>query len=156
MSTDAAGPLLNTCFRVEIEGLSAAGCIEVIFPEARIIGAGRLRTVQYGPLTLRRGLRVSSDWYQWWERCRGAGAPLKKRIAVVLMDRQRADRARWTFSGALPAAYTVSPLNAAQAAVLIETLELSVSGLAMELDGRKDSPRARRAAKRSTPARARR
>lgn len=141
MRLDAGEPLLNARFRVEIEGRPAEGVVQVILPEARIVGGGTARTVQYGPLTLRRGLTASSDWYRWWDSSRGARAPLKKQIAVVLIDRQQADRTRWTFAGATPAAYSVSPLNAAQAEVLIETLELSVAGLTIGFGASSDSHR---------------
>jgi phage tail-like protein len=157
MSADDREPLLNTCFRVEIEGLPAAACAEVIFPEARIVDGGRRGGgVQYGPLTLRRGFRESSDWYRWWDSCRGGGAPLKKQIAIVLMDRQQADRTRWTFAGTLPAAYTVSPLNATQAEVVIETLEVSVAGLTIASGGSRLPSPAKPAAHRLTRTRARR
>jgi phage tail-like protein len=145
---DRREPLINARFRVEIEGLQDTGAVEVIFPEARIIeGGGKARVIQYGPLTLRRGMTTSSDWYHWWDKARasvsaprapqGARAPrgakphegpgaAKKTVTVVLMDRSDTDINRWTFSRALPSGYFVSQLNALGSEPLIETLELSV------------------------------
>jgi len=123
-------PLLNARFRIEIEGLSGTGATEVIFPEARIVGPrGKARTVQYGSLTIRRGMTSSSDWYQWWDRARRSPAAARKDVSVIVMDSLRADAARWTFAKALPSAYSVSPLNALGSEPVIETLELSVGGM---------------------------
>jgi phage tail-like protein len=127
-----AEPLLNAQFRVEIEGLPASGVVEVILPEARIIpGRGKIRIVQYGALTLRRGMTRSSDWYRWWDSGRRASGSATRRITIALMDRTQADAARWTFSEARPSAYAVSPLNALRGEPLIETLELVVSGMSV-------------------------
>lgn len=125
-------PLLNARFRIEIEGLSGTGATEVIFPEARIVGLrGKARTVQYGSLTIRRGLTSSSDWYQWWDRARRSPTAARKDVSVIVMDCLCADAARWTFARALPSAYSVSALSALGSEPLIETLELSVGGMTM-------------------------
>ena len=50
-------PFGNMRFRLEIEGLRETGAVEVIFPEARLTaGPRRSRVVQYGTLTIRRGV----------------------------------------------------------------------------------------------------
>jgi len=123
-------PLLNARFRIEIDGLPSTGVVEVIFPEARI-AAGRRgsRTIQYGPLILRRAMSESSDWYRWWERAGRRAAAERKRVTIVLMNQAQRDVNRWTFIDALPSAYTLSPLNALRSELLIETLELSVRRL---------------------------
>lgn len=133
MSIDEREPLVNVRFRVEIEGLQGTGATEVIFPEARIVkGRGKARAVQYGHLTIRRGMTTSNEWYQWWDRARTSATAGRKRVTVVLMDRLRADVNRWTFSDARPSGYFVSPLNALAGEPLIETLELSVGGFKVE------------------------
>ena len=132
MKTDQREPFVNVSFRIEIEGLQGTGATEVIFPEARIVEReAQPRLVQYGHLTLRRGLTTSSEWYQWWDRTRASAEADRKTVTVVLMDRFRADVARWTFVSAIPAAYLVSPLNALGGEPLIETLELCVGGMTM-------------------------
>jgi T4-like virus tail tube protein gp19 len=124
-------PFLAARFRVEIEGLESTGVVEVIFPEGRIIaGRGKSR-VHYGPLTLRRGMTASGEWYRWWDGARRSVPAARKRVSVVLMDRFQADVNRWTFSGALPSAYAASPLNALRGELLIETLELAVRGFSI-------------------------
>ncbi len=73
MKIDTPEPLLNARFRIEIDGLRTATAIEVIFPDARIVGDGETpRAVQYGTLTLRRGMTASGDWYRWWDSARGS------------------------------------------------------------------------------------
>jgi phage tail-like protein len=129
MSIDHREPFANSRFRVEIEGFQGTGATEVIFPEARIVeGQGKARVVQYGSLTLRRGMTTSSEWYQWWDDARSSATVARKSVTVVLMDRLHADVHRWTFSRALPTGYVVSPLNALGGEPVIETLELSVAG----------------------------
>ena len=125
-------PLVNARFRVEIDGLPGTGATEVIFPEARIVTAGRKRrAVQYGTLTIRRGMTASSEWYDWWDRARKSATAGRRNVSIVLMDAERTDVTRWVFSGAQPSGYLVSPLNALGREPLIETLELSVAGLKM-------------------------
>jgi len=129
MNVDVREPFVNVRFRVEIEGVQDTGAVAVLFPEARIVpGARRRPVVEYGRLTLRRGVTTASDWYRWWDQARGSATTSRKRVVVVLMDRMGEDVNRWTFSEASPVAYSLSPLNALGAEPLIETLELSVRG----------------------------
>jgi phage tail-like protein len=138
MNIDTRDPFVNARFRVEIDGLQGTGATDVVFPEARIIDRHRKtrRVVQYGSLTLRRGLSFSGEWYQWWDRARGAKAN-RRTVNIVLMDAQRADVVRWTFVDALPIAYVVSPLRALGNEPLLETLEVSVGGLTVAFVGGK-------------------
>ena len=129
MPNDEREPLTGVRFRIEIDGLQSTGAVEVVFPEARL-GAvkAKARSVQYGPLVLRRGFTRSGEWYQWWDRARVEPAKARKTVQVTLMDRLNDDVNRFTFLDAEPVAYVVSPLNALGSAPLIETLELSVGG----------------------------
>jgi hypothetical protein len=132
MKIDTPEPLLNARFRIEIDGLRTATAIEVIFPDARIVGDGETpRAVQYGTLTLRRGMTASGDWYRWWDSARGPRTDAARRVVIVLMDPTNADVNRWTYTGAVPAAYHVSPLNALRSELVVETLELSVNGFSL-------------------------
>lgn len=130
-------PLLSGRFRVEIEGLQSTGATEVVFPEARITGArSETPAVQYGSLTLRRGMTTSGEWYQWWDMARASAAGARKTVMVILMDGQGADVNRWTFSEAQPTGYFVSPLDALNGGVLVESLELSIAGFTMSFGDR--------------------
>jgi phage tail-like protein len=126
---DQREPFVNSRFRVEIEGFHGTGATEVIFPEARIVeGQGKPRVVQFGNLTLRRGMTTSSEWYQWWDDARSSATVARRSVAIVLMDRMNADVHRWTFARTLPTGYFVSPLNALGGEPVVETIELAVAG----------------------------
>jgi len=128
-------PLIGAMFRIEIDGVSEVRAVEVVFPEARIASGRGEPVVQYGPLTLRRGLTASGDWYQWWNEARRPPARnIARTVRVILLDRIQADVNRWTFLEAVPTAYSVSPLNASVSAPLIETLELAVRGFEADFD----------------------
>src|SRR5438552_1468256 len=108
MNSEARDPFVNAHFRVEIEGLQGTGATDVVFPEARIVeGPRKTRVVQYGTLTLRRGLTGSGEWYDWWDRARAPAIAGRKTVSVVLMDAVGADVARWTFLDVLPIMYVV-------------------------------------------------
>lgn len=122
-------PFGNMHFRLEIEGMSDTGAVEVIFPEARFaVGPRRSRVVQYGTLILRRGVTRSTEWHDWWDSARQPGRPPRRGVGVALLDPAGVDARRWTFAGCEPLAYLLSPLDALGHAPLIETLELTVGG----------------------------
>ncbi|RZT92493.1 phage tail protein [Rivibacter subsaxonicus] len=127
------GPFLNMRFRVEIEGIEATGCTEVLLPESRLDGAGAAPdakpTLRLGTLVLRRGLSGSPLWFDWWQRATRPRLKSARSVTVVLLDERGADANRWVFGGARPCAYHVSSLNALGAEVVIETLELTVESL---------------------------
>ena len=126
MSNAEREPFGNMRFRIEIEGLQETGAVEVLFPEARLAaGPRKSRLVQYGTLTLRRGVTRSSDWYEWWDHAR-ISRTLRKVVTVVLLDESGANVNRWTFENARPCSYRLSNLNALGNEPLIETLELEI------------------------------
>lgn len=130
-------PFGNMRFRVEIEGLQETGASEVIFPEARLAaGPRKSRVVQYGTLTLRRGVTRSPEWYEWWDHARTSRTLRKRAIAVVLIDERGTDVTRWIFDDARPCSYSLSNLNALGNEPLIETLELAVGGFTASFDNR--------------------
>jgi hypothetical protein len=138
-------PFGNMRFRLEIENLSGTGAVEVIFPEARLPAPPRPKpVVEYGVLTVRRGLTGSSEWYDWWDTARTSPAKATRSIAVVLLDQSGADAHRWTFSGVQPRGYLLSPLNALGNAPLIESLELAVGRFEASFGSSRASRRTRR------------
>jgi phage tail-like protein len=122
-------PFGNMRFRLEIEGMQSTGAVEVVFPEARIVGGrGKARVTQYGTLTLKRGVTGSHEWYEWWDRARTSKTGSKRKVTVTLLDERGSDANQWTFLDARPFGYLVSNLNALGNEPLIETLELTVGG----------------------------
>ena len=125
-----AEPLTNLHFQVGIERLGESGVFEVVLPTARIVDlAGQRRGTELGPLTLRRALTESADWYRWWDEARRSRS-VRPRVVTINVLRSAGGPlgVRWFFRDAVPAAYEVSPLNALLGAPLIETLEVKVGG----------------------------
>lgn len=121
-----------------------AGVAAVVFPEARLQlneyrngndkghEATRLATLtHYGNLVLRRGVAGSLSWYQWWNEARNGG-DARRTVTVHLLDEQRESVLRWRFLRARPAAYLASPMDAAAAGTLFETLEVAFDRFEME------------------------
>ena len=109
-------------FRVEIEGLAAGDFVEVHFPEATLVDGRQ----QLTPLVLRRGVGPDRELSDWWAQAAGKSAP--KTLSVVLLDDRGEAQVRWKLRAARPVRYAVSPLNAVQPAVVMETIELAVEG----------------------------
>ena len=121
-----------------------AGVAEVVFPAARLQlneyrnGNDRTRETtklstltHYDNLVLRRGVAGSLSWYQWWDEARNGG-DARRTVVVTLLDEQGNPAMRWRFLRARPAAYQTSPMDAALAETLFETLEIAFDRFEME------------------------
>jgi phage tail-like protein len=121
-----------------------SGVAEVVFPEARLqlneyrngndkaSESMKLSTLtHYDDLVLRRGVTGSLSWYQWWSEARDGG-DARRNISVTLLDEQGSAVLRWRFLRARPAAYRPSPMDAAVAETLFETLEIAFERFEME------------------------
>ncbi len=129
----AAQPFTTLRFRVAIEGLPGTGAVEVVPPAARIVQLSRKRrTVQYEALVIRRGLTLSTAWFDWWHEARRTARALKRDVQVILLDGGGNDALRWSFPACVPAGYSLSPLNALAGAAVIESLELQVGDFRIE------------------------
>jgi hypothetical protein len=126
MTRDAISPAphLNAHFVVDLGSGDAhalqAGFCEVVFPPFHVDAGETGRR-----LILRRGVNGSRDLYTWWDEARRDRSSRPRTVNVQLMtpDLTRAVMT-WTFHGARPVALSYTPLNALQAAVLIESLEV--------------------------------
>ncbi|HJQ59121.1 MAG TPA: phage tail protein [Vineibacter sp.] len=135
-------PLGNFRFRLEIDGVAAAGFSEVT------IGAASVEVIDYregnepahvrklpglrkwGSVVLKRGVTNSMDLYDWFKQVvQGQVAAARRDIIVVVLDDAGADQARFVVSEAWPAKYETGHLNAKGNEVLIETLELVNEGI---------------------------
>ena len=141
-------PHLNAHFIVDLGRGDArapdVGFCEVVFPEFRIGPAERVK--RGGPpvvpappteshsrhLILRRGVTGSRDLYEWWDQVRQGGARQSRTVTVRLMtpDLSRAVLT-WRFYKARPVCLSYAPLNALQATVLIESVELEFDKMEM-------------------------
>jgi phage tail-like protein len=120
-------PFTNLRFRVAIEGMSSTGAVEVLFPTARIVVPQRKRrAVQLDPLVIRRGLTLSTEWYDWWNQARRSARARRRDVQIILIDNSGADALRWVYPDSFPLSYSLSPLNALVGQAVIESLELRV------------------------------
>jgi phage tail-like protein len=137
-------PYLDFNFRVEIDDIAAAAFREAELPEGRIeaiayrdgtdrTNAARLLSgrVEYGPLILRRGFAGDASLFEWW-RAVSQGSPDRRNVAVILLDEQGQEVARWVLRRAWPTKYSGPALNALGNEVAIETLELAHEGIELE------------------------
>ena len=142
MSTPKANqrrdPYLNYRFIVEIAGMPQANFCEVLLPEsASDVIAVRDGTessftvrkqaglVNYGTLILKFGLTSSLDLYNWRKMIeQGKVNSNRRSMAVVLLDEEGKDVARWEFTNAWPSKYKGPDLNAQANEMAIETLEI--------------------------------
>jgi len=137
-------PYLNFNFRVEIDGIEAAGFSEVHLPEGRIeavayregtdpTSAARLLPgrVEYGRVVLRRGFAGDATLFQWWQEI-AQGNLSRRKVGIVLLDEQRQEVARWRLRRAWPSKYVGPDLSGLGNEVAIETLELAHEGIELE------------------------
>jgi len=145
----AARPHTNAHFIVDLGRGDAtdadAGFCEVVFPEFRIAPAERADRVdasQAAPsfraesssrrLILRRGSTGSQNLYEWWDQARRDTAAQTRTVTVHLMTPDLSSAVlTWRFHGARPVCLSYAPLNALQATVLIESVELEFDTMEM-------------------------
>ncbi len=131
-------PFGNYRFRVEINGMAQANFCEVILPESAndVIevrdGTDASSTVRkqsgllrHSNLILKGGLTSSMDLYSWRKMVEQGKVSLARRnVAVVLMDEEFNDAAKWEFTNAWPSKYKAPDLNGKGNEIAIETLEV--------------------------------
>ena len=122
---------------------ASGGFSEVIFPEFVILSGTRAPRAQKPPaesvverqrthLILKRGAPGALDLYEWWNKARLGKAPKGRLLQVhLLAEDQRTVVMSWRFTNVRPVALGYSPLRAAEASVLVETLELAFDRMEM-------------------------
>jgi phage tail-like protein len=121
------------------------GFCEVVFPEFRVDKperAGAADSACVGSpsenentgrrLILRRGVTGSLDLYMWWNEARRDKTLEGRTIKVQLMTADLSSVVlTWYFHGARPVCLSYTPLNALQATVFIESIELEFDTMEM-------------------------
>ncbi|MEE4218647.1 MAG: phage tail protein [Xanthomonadales bacterium] len=133
-------PYLSFRFRVEIDGLDAAGFQEVTGltaeTEVESLREGGVNTHEWqlaGPtkypskLILKRGLADEESLWSWYQRV-VAGRVDRKGIAVLLLDHAGEEKWRWTFRDACPVKWDGPQLRAERGEVAFESIELVHNG----------------------------
>ena len=87
--------------------------------------------VRYGNVVLRRGLSGRLELWEWFKAVRD-GEPLRRDVAITLLDEQRNPVQRWLLRDAWPVKYDPSDLNAKGNEVVVETLELAVESIDLD------------------------
>lgn len=86
------------------------------------------KETKYPNLTLKRGLTDDAKLWEWYKDVR-AGDIKRKTVSLVLLDSQRTEKWRWTFSEAFPVKWSGSDMSASASNVLVESLELTHHGM---------------------------
>ena len=135
-------PLRNFFFRLEIDGVQAAGFSEVsigpTITEAIDYREGtdpaHVRKLsgltKYGNVTLKRGITTSLELFNWHRAiASGEIASNRKSVVINVLDESGADKARFVVRDAWPVKYDPGDLNAKGNDVFIELLELVNEGV---------------------------
>jgi phage tail-like protein len=138
---DRKDPFPGYNFAVEIEGLVAAGFsevsglnLEIEVQEYREGGLNefvhkRAGSAKYTNLTLKRGITVTHELWDWYWHVT-QGIIQRKNLSVVLMDSAGEERVRWNFEQAYPVKWTGPDLRATANELAVESLEFAHQGLA--------------------------
>jgi phage tail-like protein len=79
-------------------------------------------------VTLKRGITDSMDLYNWYKDV-VAGKIKRQTVAIVVLDEEGKDKARFQIAEAWPSKYDPMDLNAKGNDVSIETMELVNEGV---------------------------
>lgn len=140
---DRHGPLRNTRYLLEIDGIAKAGFSEVTIPEANTETVEyregtdpptvrKLSTLAaYGNLTLKWGVTTDAiELFEWWQLVeRGNTDEARRPIAIVLLDEEGSPGPRWEFTNAWCRQYEAPDLDAAGNEVAIESMEIVHEGM---------------------------
>lgn len=140
---DRHGPLRNTRYLLEIDGIAKAGFSEVTIPEANTETVEyregndkptvrKLSTLAaYGNLELKWGVTTDAmELFEWWQLVeQGKTDEARRAIAIVLQDEEGAPGARWEFEDAWCRQYDAPDLAATGNEVAITTLEIVHEGM---------------------------
>jgi len=133
-------PLRNFRFRLEIGGIREAHFSEVSGFDTTTDAidyreghepahARKLPGMnKYGNVTLKRGITDSMELYNWYKDV-VAGKIKRQTVAIVVLDEEGKDKARFQITEAWPNKYTPMSLNAKGNDVSIETIELVNEGV---------------------------
>lgn len=86
----------------------------------------------YGPITLKRGMIADATLWDWYRNI-STGQADRRNGSVILMNEAREDVLRWNFENAWPNKIEGPTLKAAGNEVAIESLELVVEDITLEV-----------------------
>lgn len=86
----------------------------------------------FGPITLKRGMVADDTLWEWYRNI-VTGENDRRNGSVILQDEQHSDVLRWNFENAWPNKIEGPTLNASGNAVAIESIELIVEDITLEV-----------------------
>lgn len=141
---DRHGPLRNSRFLLEVDGVARGGFSVCRLPAARTDvveyreGNDRRATSRklagttgYGPLVLEGGVVADGmELYEWYRLVeQGKLEEARRAVAVVVLDEEGQPGARWEFRNAWPARYSAPRLDASGNCVAVESVEIVNEGV---------------------------
>ena len=140
----SGNPITNFQFMVSFGG-DPTTFQEVILPESEIEvieyrdGSDILSGVRkmpgrtkYSNLILKRGLIKSPELYEWFKQTK-QGSLERKDITISILNEEREPFATWKLMNCWPTKYSGSTLNAKGNEVVIETLEIAIEDVDLEI-----------------------
>lgn len=86
--------------------------------------------VNYGNVTLKRGITSNSELWKWRENLMKGNAE-RREISIVLLDHTGTEKIRWNLTSCWPVTWSGADLNATSEELAIETLELAHEGISV-------------------------
>lgn len=142
-TTPGTNPFGSSHFLVEIDGIPAAGFVEVSGLEADVAvvdyrngndksGAAHKLPgeAKYANLTLKRGLTADLNLWTWMQQTLD-GQVSRRNLSVILMNEKGDPVMRFNVKDAWPVRWTGPTLNAEANTVALETLEIAHEGLSV-------------------------
>lgn len=135
--THPADQSRNFNFRVEIDGSAIAGFSEVFIGETAVdvveyregTDPAHVRKLsgltKYGNITLKRGITPDTTLFQWFQNVVD-GKTDRRTVAIMLLDEAGTPVRRWIARNAWPVRYAAPALVATGCELAIETFELAV------------------------------
>jgi len=133
-------PFASFNFKLEIEGITVAGFSEVTGgnTESNVIdyregneaiAPRKLSGLnKYGNITLKRGMSLDKQLYEW-RKTVVDGDITRKNLSIVLQNEKHDEVARWNIFNAWISKLSIADLKANANEIAIETVELTHEGL---------------------------
>ena len=103
-------------------------CVGVVLPRL-LVRADEPAPADF--LVLRRGYTGSLDLYDWWLQERQPKRSRGRRVSVDLLDDAQRAVTTWRFEGCRPVELEYTPLDAAESAIVFETITLTFDDVEM-------------------------
>jgi len=100
------------------------------FPMHKVTGVHKSTNI-----TLKRGLMVASDLYDWTESVRLGSEQARRNVVVTMRDEARQAVIKWNLTSVLPSKYKGPALNTKGNEIAIEELVLLVERIDVETNG---------------------